>query len=104
MDETGFNPIGAGYGRVYGRGNSRISLFQPATTLLKVVNMSATIARQGGCVQRELSDMHLALNVPIMANGGFSRAAIERTQYLIKEPRAEVQEEEKRGVEFPGHK
>jgi hypothetical protein len=65
--------------------------------------MSATMARQGGRVQLEQSDMRLALNMAKMGNGCFSRAAIEETQYLIKIPRAEVQEEKKRGVEFPGH-
>jgi len=39
-----------------------------------------------------------------MVKGGFSRATIEETQYLIKKPRAKVREEKKRGVEFPGHK
>ena len=38
-----------------------------------------------------------------MAKEGFLRAAIEEVKYLIKKPRAEVQEEKKRGVEFPGH-
>ena len=66
--------------------------------------MSATKARKGGRVQLEQSDMHLALNMPTMAKEGFSRAAIEETKYLIKKPRAEVQEEKKWGVEFPGHK
>ena len=65
--------------------------------------MSATMARQGGRVQLEQSDMRLALNMAKMAKGGFSRAAIEETQQLIKKPRAEVREEKKRGVEFPGH-
>ena len=64
--------------------------------------MSATMARQGGRVQLEQSDMRLALNMAKMAKGGFSRAAVEETQYLIKKPRAEVREEKKRGVEFPG--
>jgi len=66
--------------------------------------MSATMARQGGRVQVEQSDMHLALNMAKMAKEGFSRAAIEETKYLIKKPRAEVREEKKRGVECPGHK
>jgi hypothetical protein len=48
--------------------------------------------------------MRLALNMAKMAKGGFSRAAVEETQQLIKKPRAEVREEKKRGVEFPGHK
>jgi len=66
--------------------------------------MSATMARQGGQVQLEQSDMHLALNMAKMAKGGFSRSTKEETQFLIKEPCSEVQEEKKQGVEFPGHK
>jgi len=65
--------------------------------------MSAPMARQGGRVQLEQSDMCLALNMAKMAKEGFLRAAIEEVKYLIKKPRAEVQEEKKRGVEFPGH-
>jgi len=65
--------------------------------------MSATIARHGGRVQLEQSDMHLALNLAKWVTGGFSRAAIEETQQLIKKPRAEDWKEKKRGVEFPGH-
>ena len=65
--------------------------------------MSATMARQGGRVQLEQSDMRLALNMAKMAKGGFSHAAIEETQQLIKTPHAEVREGKKRGVEFPGH-
>ena len=65
--------------------------------------MSATMARQGGRVQLEQSDMRLALNMAKMAKECFSRAAIEETKYLIKKPHAEVREEKKRGVEFPGH-
>jgi len=64
--------------------------------------MSATMAKQGGRVHLEQSDMRLALNMAKMAKEGFSRAAIEETKYLIKKPRAEVREEKKRGVEFPG--
>jgi hypothetical protein len=66
--------------------------------------MSAPVARQGGRVQLEQSDMHLALNMAKMAKEGFLRAAIEERKYLLKKPRAEVREEKKRGVEFPGHK
>jgi len=66
--------------------------------------MSATMARQGGRAQLEQSDMRLALNMAKMAKEGFSRAAIEKTKYLIKKPRAEAREEKKRGVEFSGHK
>jgi hypothetical protein len=66
--------------------------------------MSATMARQGGWVQLEQSDMRLALNMATMAKEGFSRAAIGEMNYLMKTPRAEVREEMKRGVEFPGHK
>jgi hypothetical protein len=66
--------------------------------------MSATMARQGGRVQLEQSDMHLALNMAKMAKEGFSRAAIEETKYLSKQPRAEVREEKKLGIELPGHR
>jgi hypothetical protein len=66
--------------------------------------MSATMARQGGRVQLEQSDMRLALNMAEMAKEGFSRAAIEETKYDSKKPRAEVREEKKLGVQFPGHK
>jgi len=52
--------------------------------------MSATLARQGGRVQLEQSNMRLALNVANMAKEGFSCAAIEETQFLIETPRAEV--------------
>jgi hypothetical protein len=53
------------------------------------------MARQGGRVQLEQSDMRLALNMAKMAKGGFSCATIEETQQLIKKPCAEVQEEKK---------
>jgi len=66
--------------------------------------MSASMARQGGRVQIEQSDMRLALDMANMAKKGFSRAAIEETKYLLKKPRTEVREEKKRGVEFPVHK
>jgi len=62
------------------------------------------MARQGGRVQLEQSDMRLALNMAKMAKGGFSRAAMEETQQLITKPRAEDREEKKPGVEFPGHR
>jgi len=65
--------------------------------------MSATMARQGGRVQREQSDMRLALNMAKMATGGLLRVAIEEMQILIKKHWAEVWEEKKLGVEFPGH-
>jgi len=65
--------------------------------------MSASMARQGGRVHLEPSDMHLALNMAKIVNGGFWRAAIEETHYLIKNARTKVHEEKKRGVEFSGH-
>ena len=55
-------------------------------------------------MQVEQSGMRLALNMAKMANEGLSHAAIEETKYLIQKARAEVREEKKRGVEFPGHK
>ena len=79
MDKEGCKHLGGGYGSVYGRGNSRISLLEAATNVLEVFNMSATMARQGGRVQLEQSVMHLALNMAKMANEDFSRAAIEET-------------------------
>jgi len=62
--------------------------------------MSTTMARQGGWVHLEQSEMYLALNMAKMAKGGFSRATIEEMQYLIKKPRTMVREEKKWGVEF----
>jgi hypothetical protein len=66
--------------------------------------MSATMARQGGRVQLEQSDMRLVLNVAHMAKGGFLCAAIEDMQYVITKPRAEVREEMNSGDKFPGDK
>ena len=57
--------------------------------------MAATMARQGGCVQLEQSDMRLALKMANMAKEGFSRAAIEETQQLIRKPPAEFRDEKK---------
>jgi hypothetical protein len=62
------------------------------------------MARQGGRVKLEQSDMRLALNMAKMAKEGYSCAAIEETKYLIKKPCAKVREENKRGVEFPANK
>jgi len=103
VDGTGFDHLRGGYGSIYGRGHSRISVFEAATNFLYVFNMSATMARQRGRVQWEQSDMRLALNMANMAKGRFSRAGVEETQYLIKKPRAQVREEKKRGVESPEH-
>ena len=61
------------------------------------------MARQGCQVQLEQSDMRLAMNMAKMDKGGFSRAGIEETQELIMKTRAEIREEKKRGVDFPGH-
>jgi len=65
--------------------------------------MSATMARQGGQIQLEQSDMRLTLNMAKMAKQGFSHAAIQETQHLIKKPRSDVRKEKKRGVVFPRH-
>jgi len=62
------------------------------------------MARHGGQVQLEQSDMRWASSMAKMAEGGFLCAIIEGTHYQIKKPRAEVQEEKKWGVEFPRHK
>jgi len=65
--------------------------------------MSATMARQGGRVQLEQSNMRLALKMAKMTKEGFLCAAIGETQQLIKKPLTEVQGEKKWGVVFPGH-
>jgi len=65
--------------------------------------MSATIVRQGGWELPEQSDIRLALKMAKMAKEGFSHPAIAEMQHLIKKPCAEVQEEKKRGVQFPWH-
>jgi len=62
------------------------------------------MARQGGHVQLEQSDMRLALNMANMAKGGFSRTTMEKTQYLIKKPCAKVREVKMWAVELPRHK
>jgi len=79
---------------MYGWGNSRISLLESATNFLKVFNISAMMASQGGRVQREQSNMRLVLNPANMAKERFSRAAILETQYLIEIPRAKIQEKQ----------
>jgi len=61
------------------------------------------MAREGGRVQLEQSDMRLALNMAKMAQERFSRAAIDETEQLISKPHAEVRDEKKRAVVFPGH-
>jgi hypothetical protein len=61
------------------------------------------MARQGGWVQLEQSNISLALNMAKMAKGAFSRTAIEERQQLIKKHHAEVREEKKPRAEFPGH-
>jgi len=46
--------------------------------------MSATMAKQGGRVQLEQSDMRLVLNMAKMPKAGFLCAAIEEMQQLNK--------------------
>jgi hypothetical protein len=48
------------------------------------------MARQGGGVKLEQSNMHLALNMAKMAIEGFLHATIEETQYQLKKPHSEV--------------
>jgi len=52
--------------------------------------MSATMAKKGGWVQLEQSDMRLAWNMAKMAKGGLLHAAIEEMQYMIQKPHADV--------------
>jgi hypothetical protein len=65
--------------------------------------MSATMARQEDRVQLEQSDMRPAVDMAKMAKNGYSCAATEKMQQLVKEPRVTVREEQKRGVETCGH-
>jgi len=66
--------------------------------------MSATMARQGGQVQLEQSDMCHTLNMARMANVRLWRAAIEEMRHLINKPHTDVRQEQNRGVEFSRHK
>jgi len=52
--------------------------------------MSATMVRERDRVQREQSNMRLALNMAKMAKEGLSCAALGETQQLIEKPCAEV--------------
>jgi len=74
-----------------------------ATYLGKVFNMSATMARQLGWVQQEQSDICVGLNMAQMATYRCWYAGILETQYRIKNPRANIREAVKPGVEFSGH-
>ena len=65
--------------------------------------MSATMARQGGRVQLEQSNMRVRFNMAKMAKGGFSCTPMEQTHFLIIKPHTKVQEEQIPGVELPGH-
>jgi len=102
-DERGNNHLRGGYITIYGRGNRCISLLQAATNILKIASMSASMARQGGRVQLEPSNMHLAMNMAKMSKGRFPNSVIEHTQSLNSNPCTEVWEENNRGVEFPSH-
>jgi histone H3/H4 len=53
---------------------------EAATIFLEVFTMSVTMARQGGRVELEQSDMRLALIMAKIPKGWFSPAAIEETQ------------------------
>jgi hypothetical protein len=66
--------------------------------------MSATMARQGGQVQLEQSNMHLPLNMGNIAKAVISCAARGKMQYLINKPRAKFTEAKMMHVEFPKHK
>jgi len=65
--------------------------------------MSGTIAKQAGWVQLAQSDMYLVLNVAKTSKGGFSCAAIEKMQYVIKQPCAAVEEGNMWGDGFSVH-
>jgi len=58
---------------------------------------------QGGQVQVEQSDMRLVMNIAKMAKGGLSHASMETRHHLVNKLQAEVREEKKCEVQFPGH-
>jgi len=64
--------------------------------------MSATMARQGGQLQLEQSNMRVALNMAKMAKGGYLCTTREETKQTTNKPQAEVWEEKKQGVVSPG--
>jgi len=66
--------------------------------------MSTTMARQGGLVQLEQSNMRLALNMVKIAKGEFSSSIKEETLHLIKKPYREDWGQKMQGVEFPGYR
>jgi hypothetical protein len=68
---------------------------------LKDFDISATMARQGGWVQLEQSNMRLALNIAKMAKGGFLGATIAEPQHLIEKPHAAIEPMQMWGVVFP---
>jgi len=65
--------------------------------------MSAIMARPGGRVQLDQSDMRLAFNMAKMARRGFSRAKLQKTQQQTKKAPADVREKTKQVVVFPAH-
>jgi len=66
--------------------------------------MSPSMARQGGQVQLEQSNRRLALNMAKIAKGGCSHTAMKEMRQLRTKPLAEVREDQKLVVEFPGHR
>jgi len=65
--------------------------------------MSASMAREGGRVELQQSELRAALNIDKMAQWWFSCTTKEETQHLIKKPWAKYQAERMQGVVFPGH-
>jgi len=61
------------------------------------------MAREGGRVQLEQSDMCLALKIAKMAKGGCSRASIQERQYQITKRQTEAREVKKWRLESPCH-
>jgi len=61
------------------------------------------MARQGGWVQLEQSDICLVLNMAKMAKGGFLCTTIEKTQYLVNKFRTKVRKVRMLVDLFPGY-
>lgn len=61
-----------------------MTLLAAAINFLNVLNISPTMASQGGRVHIDQSDIHLGWNPDKMAKGGFLTATPEGMQHLKK--------------------
>ena len=71
--------------------------------LIDHFTISYDLTRQAGRIQLEASDLRLALNLHDKFSHGVSQRNTEASLELIKKPRAEIREEKRRNIQFPGH-